>query len=224
MTTALQFGPQVVIFAVAIALAAAIAFRGLDTSVLVAVTLAVLSLPLVVVITIASAWHNGLDLSHQFSFADFSISGTLKGVAVGTAFLMGFESCTALAAETRDPRRNVPLAVMAVPVMLGALFPIATILQVPGLAAASAQLEAGMSAPAALASQAGLGSWFATASDAVLAVATFAALIGFVNYGARFAMTLAEDGLLPGSHRPSPLTPPQSVHLPSQPYPMPVSL
>lgn len=199
MTTALQFGPQVLIFAIAIALAAAIAFRGLDTSVLIAVTLAVLSIPIVLLITVASAHHTGLDLSQQFTFADFSLSGTLKGVAVGTAFLMGFESCTALASETRDPRRNVPLAVMAVPVVLGALFPIATILQVPGLTAASAQLEAGVSAPAALALQAGLGSWVATASDAVLAAATFAALIGFVNYGARFAMTLAEDGLLPAS-------------------------
>lgn len=197
VANALHFGPQVVIFAVAIVMAAAIAFRGLDTSVLIAVTLTALSLPLVLVITIASARHTGLDATHQFSFADFSVNGILQGVAVGTAFLIGFESCTALAAESRDPRRNVPLAVMAVPVVLGGVFPIATILQVPGLAAASDQLAAGMSAPAALALQAGLGSWVATASDAVLAVATFAALIGFINYGARFAMTLAEDRLLP---------------------------
>ena len=118
-------------------------------------------------------------------------------MAVGAAFLVGFESCAALAAETRNPRRNVPLAVMSVPVLLGGLFPLVTILQVPGLQAASAELDAGMSAPAALALQAGLGSGVGTASDLVLAVATFAALIGFINYGARFAMTLAEDGVLP---------------------------
>ncbi|MDV7089007.1 APC family permease [Rhodococcus opacus] len=194
---ALSFGPQLAIFLVALALAAAIAYRGLDTSVWIAVTLAVLSFPLVLVITIASAAKTGLDLADQFSLSEFSLSGTLQGMAVGAAFLVGFESCTALAAETRNPRRNVPLAVMSVPVLLGGLFPLVTILQVPGLQAASAELEAGMSAPAALALHAGLGSGVATASDLVLAVATFAALIGFINYGARFAMTLADDGLLP---------------------------
>ncbi|MDF3304230.1 APC family permease [Rhodococcus sp. T2V] len=194
---ALSFGPQLAIFLIALALAAAIAYRGLDTSVWIAVTLAVLSFPLVLVITVASAAKTGLDLADQFSLSEFSLSGTLQGMAVGAAFLVGFESCTALAAETRNPRRNVPLAVMSVPVLLGGLFPLVTVLQVPGLQAASAELEAGMSAPAALALHAGLGSGVATASDLVLAVATFAALIGFINYGARFAMTLAGDGILP---------------------------
>ncbi|KXX58981.1 APC family permease [Rhodococcus sp. LB1] len=197
LTTALQFGPQAVIFAITLAGAAAIALRGLGTSVRIAVVLAVLALPLVVVITVASAHHTGLDLAHQFVFADFSLSHTMQGIAVGAALLIGFESCAVLATETRDPLRNVPVAVMAAPVVLGGLFPIVTILQVPGLAAASDQLAAGMSAPAALAIQSGLGTSVATATDLVLAVASFASLIGFVNYAARFAMTLAEDGLLP---------------------------
>ena len=196
LTTALQFGPQAVIFAITLAGAAAIALRGLGTSVRIAVVLAVLALPLVVVITVASAHHTGLDLAHQFVF-DFSLSHTMQGIAVGAALLIGFESCAVLATETRDPLRNVPVAVMAAPVVLGGLLPIVTILQVPGLAAASDQLAAGMSAPAALAIQSGLGTSVATATDLVLAVASFASLIGFVNYAARFALALAEDGLLP---------------------------
>ncbi|MEN0136799.1 MAG: APC family permease [Rhodococcus sp. (in: high G+C Gram-positive bacteria)] len=197
ITTALQFGPQLAIFAVVFVVAAVIAIRGIDTSVRIAVALTVLSLPLVIVITIVSAHHTGLDLAHQFSFAGWSPSQILRGVAMGMAFLIGFESCAALASETRDPRRNVPVAVMAIPVILGGIFPIVTILQVPGLVAVSDQLAAGVSAPAALALQAGLGSSVASATDLVLAAATFASLIGFLNYGARFAMTLAEDGLLP---------------------------
>ncbi len=196
LTTALQFGPQAVIFAITLAGAAAIALRGLGTSVRIAVVLAVLALPLVVVITVASAHHTGLDLAHQFVF-DFSLSHTMQGIAVGAALLIGFESCAVLATETRDPLRNVPVAVMAAPVVLGGLLSIVTILQVPGLAAASDQLAAGMSAPAALAIQSGLGTSVATATDLVLAVASFASLIGFVNYAARFALALAEDGLLP---------------------------
>jgi amino acid transporter len=45
--------------------------------------------------------------------------------------------------------------------------------------------------------EAGLGSTIANVTDLVLAIATFAALIGFINYGSRFLSTLAGDGLLP---------------------------
>ncbi|MGG6382504.1 APC family permease [Paenarthrobacter sp. NEAU-H11] len=197
MTNALEAGPQLAITAIAIAIAFAIAYRGLDTSVKVAVTLALISLPLVIVISVASVLHTGFDLAVQLDFGSASLGGTLHGVALGAAFLVGFESCAALAMEARDPRRSVPLAVMSVPVVLGAIFPIVTLMQVPGLIAAGDSLAAGVSAPAALALQSGLGEGVATASDVVLAVATFAALIGFLNFGARFVKTLAEDGLLP---------------------------
>ncbi|QSE95529.1 APC family permease [Rhodococcus pseudokoreensis] len=194
---ALDLGPQIVVFGLVLSLAGAIAFRGLDTSVTIAVVLAVLALPLVLVITAASARHTGLHWSEQFSYSGFSFGHTLQGIAVGAAFLIAFESCAALATETRNPRKNIPVAIMSVPVILGGILPIATILQAPGLASASEQLAAGVSAPAALAAQAGLSPWIGSATDLVLALASFAALIGFVNYGSRYLMTLAEDGILP---------------------------
>ena len=188
---------QSAIMIAAILIAVVIAYRGVDTSVRVAVALAVLSVPLMVLITIASAFHTGLDLTHQLDMQQFSISGALQGVAAGAAWLFGFESCTSMAAETKDPHRNVPIAVMSVPVLLGGAYVLATVLQVPGLQAADSDLSAGMSAPAALALQSGLGSGVATATDLVLAVACFAALIGFVNYGARCTLAIGEDSLLP---------------------------
>lgn len=197
MANTLEIGPQAAIYVAVIGISALVAFRGLDISVRVAVTLAVLSVPLVVVITVASGVHTGLDLTQQFDFEGFSFNGVFQGVAAGAAFLISFESCAALAKETRDPKRNVPLAIMAVPVVLGLLYLLTTVVQLPGIAAASAELEAGMSPPAALAMQAGLGQTVATASDLVLAVATFASLIAFINYGSRFLATLAADRLLP---------------------------
>ncbi len=194
---ALDLGPQVALFTAAVLVSAGVAYRGLDTSVRVAVTLAVLSLPLMIVITVASAAHTGLQLPQQLDLGSTSVSGVFQGLAGGIAFLVSFESCTALAAETRDPRRNVPVAVMSVPVFCGLLYLVATFLQAPGLAAASDVLAGGASPAAALAMQSGLGTAVATATDAVLALANFAALIGFVNYGSRFFLTLGRDGLLP---------------------------
>lgn len=193
----LQAGIQTAIYVVAIGIAAFVTARGLDTSVRTAVGLAILSTPLMLVITVASGLHTGLHLAEQFSFHDFTVGGVSQGIAVGATFLIGFESCAALATETRDPKRNVPLAIMAVPVLLGALYVVSTVVQIPGLAEASAQINAGVSPPAALALQAGLGQPVATATDLVLAVATFAGLIGFLNFGSRFVTTLAVDRLLP---------------------------
>ncbi|NMO02237.1 APC family permease [Gordonia sp. TBRC 11910] len=195
--SALAPGIQSVIIGGAILIAGFVAYRGVDMSVKIAVTLAAVSVPVMVVISIASAVHTGLDLSTQFDVQQFSASGALKGVAAGSAWLIGFESCAAMAAETKDPKRSVPIAIMSVPVVLGAGYIVATILQVPGLIAAQDQLAAGMSAPAVLALQGGLGSSVAAATDLLLAVACFAALIGFTNYGARIAVAMSDDGLLP---------------------------
>lgn len=188
---------QMLIYSAAVLIAGAVAYRGLDTSVRSAITLAVVSVPLMLVVTVAAAASAGLDLGTQLSLEGATPSGIFQGVAAGAVFLVGFESSTALAAETRDARRSVPLAVMCVPVGLGALYVVATLLQVPALVAASDALAAGSSPAAALALEGGLGSRVATATDLVLAVATFAALIGFVNYGSRFLATLSADGLLP---------------------------
>lgn len=195
--SAFDVGAQMLLYSGTVLVGAAIAYRGLDTSVRTAVTLAVVSVPLMVVITVAAAMSAGLDLGAQLSLEGATPSGIFQGVAAGAVFLVAFESSSALAAETRDPQRAVPLAVMCVPVGLGALYVVATLLQVPALVAASEALAGGTSPAAALALAGGLGSTVATATDLVLAIATFAALIGFINYGSRFVATLAADGLLP---------------------------
>ncbi len=197
MSGAMGTGPQLVILVVAVAAASAVALRGLDTSVLVAATLTVVSLPLLVVITAASVVHNGIDFGAQVTFSGTGVSAVFTGMAFGTAYLLGFESCAALAVETKNPKSSVPIAVMVVPVVLGTLFTAATVLQIGGLEAAKSLLDQGMSAPAAIATVSGLGSSVAVATDAVLAVSVYASLLGFINFGSRFLLTLSDDGHLP---------------------------
>ncbi|MEV4249982.1 APC family permease [Streptosporangium canum] len=141
--------------------------------------------------------HAGLHLQEQLTLGGSSVNGIVAGIASGSAFLVGFEGSAVLAAETRDPKRSVPVAVMSVPVILGALYLIATILQTPGIILASDAVAAGASPPTALAHEAGLPDAVGRATDLVVAVATFAAFIGFVNHGSRFAATISAEGLLP---------------------------
>jgi amino acid transporter len=190
-------GLMTVLTSVALLVATVLAYRGLDASVRSAVVLVLLTLPLVVVITVASAMSTGLHLGSQLSLEGVTPSGVFQGVAAGAVFLVAFESSAALAAETKDPKRNVPLAVMSIPVVLGISYLLATVLQVPGLMRASDAINAGASPAAALALDAGLGKPVSTATDLVLAVANIASLIAFLNYGSRFVATLSTDGLLP---------------------------
>jgi amino acid transporter len=188
---------QAAIYLVVLAAVACIALLGLDASVRVIVTMAALSLPLPIIITVSSGLHTGLAIPLQFNVTQLSVAGTFQGVAAGVVWLVGFESCAALAAETRDARRNVPVAVLSLPIVLGILYLVATVVQLPGLAAVKSQVEQGISPIAALALHAGFPPVVAVATDLVLAAALFCGLIGFVNYGSRFVVTLAADGLLP---------------------------
>jgi amino acid transporter len=193
----LNAGPMVLTTTLAMIVAAALAYRGLDTSVRTAVVLTVLTLPITIIVTVAIVAKTGLELPTQLSLDGATFGGIVNGVAAAAVFLVAFESSAALAAETRNPKRNVPVAVMSIPIVLGGCYLLATLLQVPGLMAASDALAAGMSPAAALAIQAGLGPGFALVTDAALAIANVASLIAFVNYGSRFVATLAIDALVP---------------------------
>ncbi|MDN5851547.1 MAG: APC family permease [Actinomycetia bacterium] len=197
MESGLNAGPMAVTTTLAMIVAAALAYRGLDTSVRTAVVLTVLTLPITIIVTVAVAAQTGLQLPTQLSLDGATFGGIVNGVAAAAVFLVAFESSAALAAETRNPKRNVPLAVMSIPILLGGCYLVATLLQVPGLTSVSDALAAGMSPAAALAIHAGLGPGFALVTDAALAIANVASLIAFVNYGSRFVATLATDALVP---------------------------
>lgn len=187
---------QLVIVVVATLIAMIIAFRGIDISVRTSVILTIVSVPVMVIITIATAVNGNLDLAGQFSLSDFTPNSFLQGVAIGSAFFIGFESTAALGAETRNPTRAIPRAIMVVPVVLGMVYLAATVIQVPTLVDAADTLALGISPNAVLAEAAGVG-FLSTVSDLVLAVAVFASLIGFFNYGSRVVVSAAADGLMP---------------------------
>lgn len=187
---------QIPLYGIAALISGFVAYRGLDASVRVAVTLMVISVPIIRFVIIASAIHTGVHLESQFSLDGLSISGISQGMALGASFLVLFESSSSLAKETRDPKRVMPWVIMSVPVVIGTALVFFTILQIPGLLQVSDQLAAGASPPAALAENAGLG-FLADIVDLVLAVATFATIIGFLNFASRIWATMAGDGLLP---------------------------
>jgi amino acid transporter len=189
---------QALIYIVGIGLAAVLAVRGLDASARLSIWLLVISAPVVIIILVANLFTAGFDFSGQFSFTDFSLSGFIFGIVLSTTFFVGFESSAATALETKDPMRTIPRLMTTVPMIVGGVAVVATLMSVPALPTVMDKVAEGASPIAAMAENAGLGA-FAPVADICLAITCFAIVVGFMNYAPRVWATMAADGVLPQS-------------------------
>lgn len=186
------------------AFAAACAYRGVDASVRVATTFSFLCLPFVIYITVVAGWREPLDFAGQFHGFRLQPDRLLQGTMAAFANFVCFDGLTALAAETKDPLRNVPRILSWALGVTGFFVILACVMQTPILVANAAAVTAGASPIAVLADRAGLG-YLKVSVDLLLAPAVIASVVALYNYGARVLATAAFDGLLPrvigGVHR-----------------------
>jgi amino acid transporter len=126
MYTAISGGtlPTPVMFAICVVFSFAvgyIAFRGVNGSTFTALLINIIqisSLVLFSCLAIYYRWHNpeGVTTWTFSGIGDVVMPHSLQGVLVQSTIavliLVGFESCTALAAETKDPHKNIPRGVI----------------------------------------------------------------------------------------------------------------
>lgn len=198
MTSASSGLAQAISAIVLTAAAAALAYRGLDTSVKVSSVLTFAPVPFVLWVTVAAALNVDLDLGPQFDFGSdaFSLSVLVPAVIIASANFVGFDGMSALAGETKNPRRNVPRLLALLLTVCGLSYIVMIWVQVPSLNEGFDLLNAGESPTAVLAEVGDVG-FLAAPLDLLLAAATFAGLIATMNYGSRIVATAASDGLLP---------------------------
>ena len=98
-----------------------IAFRGITGSTLTAIIINVVQLATLVVFSILAIAYRlkNPDGATQWAFSGgwdvimpHSFMGVMVQSTIAILVLVGFESCTALAAETKDPHKNIPRAVI----------------------------------------------------------------------------------------------------------------
>jgi amino acid transporter len=185
--------------AILISVVAAIcAWRGIDVSVRVVVILGSLCLPFVV-ITMAGAFMTlHAKVLPQFTLTGVSPKQIVQGAIAAAGYYVGFDGISALAAETRDPTRNIPRVLVGTIIFFGAVTTFSCLVQYPVLAAHSGELAAGASPVAIFANVMGVH-WLAVAVDVLLVPATVAGTVALYNLGARIVATTAADGLLPRS-------------------------
>lgn len=180
-------------------IAGAIAYRGVDTSVKVSVVLSFIGIPFVLWVTIAAAVSTpDYSLAPQFDFgsSDFTWDYVFQGALVALAYFVGFDGLSAMAGETKNPKRNLPRFVVLLLGITGAAYVTILWFQIPALGAGTDMLAEGESPTAVLAHLGGV-TWLAAPLDLLMAGATFAGLVALFNYGSRIVGTAAEARLLP---------------------------
>jgi amino acid transporter len=183
--------------AVIISLAAAgCACLGIDVSVRVVVIVGFLCVPFVILAMGASYLELRPALAMQFDFRTVSLGGILQGAVAATGYYVGFDGIAALAAETKDPKRNVPRVLIGTVSIVGLAITASCFLQYPLLLDHADELAAGAS-PVAIFAHAIGWDWLAIVVDILLVPATLAATVTVYNIGGRIIASTAADGLLP---------------------------
>jgi len=98
-----------------------IAYRGVTGSTVVAIWINIIQWVTLVIFTILAVWYRLANPQHatQWAFSGgldiikiHSFQGILVQSTIAILILVGFESCTALAAETKDPEKTIPKAII----------------------------------------------------------------------------------------------------------------
>jgi len=147
-------------------------------------------------LSVAGASTQGFALHDQLVLHGTTPVGLFSGTLLAVIFYVAFDGLTTLAAETRNPLRDVPCALRWVVWISGITATATCLLQAPTLLAHSEGLAAGESPLATLTIAAGFGAW-SNVVDSLIVLASMASTIAMVNYGARVVATAAVDGYLP---------------------------
>jgi APA family basic amino acid/polyamine antiporter len=121
--------PMLVLIGTVFAFAAGyVAFRGITGSTLTNIWINVIQWVTLVVFSALAIWYRLANPQHVATWAFsggfdimkfHSLSGVLVQSTVAILILVGFESCTSLAAETKQPEKNIPKAIIIALVVQG---------------------------------------------------------------------------------------------------------
>ena len=122
------------------------------------------------------------------------------GLAAVFGFLSfaGFEGAATLGEETRNPRRNIPLAILAAVIGTGIFYVAVTYAQTVGFGtnAAGVQTFASSTAPLGDLGQRYVGSVMGTLIDLGATISAFASALGTANAGSRILFSMGRDGFI----------------------------
>lgn len=156
--------------------------------------LAITILSIVILTQVAGT--TGLSAAPFRPAADFDgWSGIGYGIVFCVLSFAGFEGAATLGEEALEPRRNIPIAMIATVLLAGAFFVFASYAQVMGYGLGQMKALANADAPLNTLSIKFISTDFAVAVDLAAAVSAFSAALGALSASSRLLFALGREGL-----------------------------
>jgi amino acid transporter len=182
----------------------------------VSATLEVISIIVITVTLVIIFFKSG----NVFDAAQFTLTGSTFGgivfaVVIAILGFVGFESAASLGAESKDPFRAIPRAVIGSAILAGFLYIFATYSQVAQFKGGAAALAKSASPMDDLTSQWGLG-FLQPVLDFGFCASFFAVVVACITVGARILFGMSNEGILPawlGHAHPRHKTPSKAIWL-----------
>lgn len=157
--------------------------------------LLILILTVVILVKVGAA---GQLTAQPFTPGSQPISNVGLAAVFGFLSFAGFEGAATLGEETRNPRRNIPLAILAAVVGTGIFYVAVTYTQTVGFGTSASGIHtfAGSTAPLGDLSQRYIGRAMATIIDLGATISAFASALGTANASARILFSMGRDGFI----------------------------
>ena len=179
--------------------------RGIETSARINASIAA-ALSVVIVLFITAAAHSLLLARHTelafytrpfFDRSSFSSSAVFRGTSIAVLTYIGFDGISTLADEARDPKRNIPRAIVATCLLTGAL----AVVEVYLGQLLWPHLRPFADVDTAFVQVAGIagGHWLFLVVDLTLLIANMGSGVASQMGAARLLLSMGQDGALPRS-------------------------
>ncbi len=158
----------------------------------------VLLIAILTVVILAKVGSSGNLTPVPFTPAGHPLSDVGLAAVFGFLSFAGFEGAATLGEETRNPRRNIPLAILAAVIGTGIFYVAVTYAQTVGFGTGAAGIKAfaGSTAPLGDLGQRYVGSVMATVINLGATISAFASALGTANAGARILFSMGRDGFI----------------------------
>ncbi len=160
--------------------------------------ISVLLIAILTVVILSKVGAGGQLTAEPFNPGNHPLNSVALAAVFGFLSFAGFEGAATLGEETRNPRRNIPLAILAAVVGTGIFYVAVTYAQTVGFgtSASGVQAFASSTAPLGALGQRYVGGVMATLIDFGATISAFASALGTANAGSRILFSMGRDGFI----------------------------
>ena len=189
--------PAIATLALVFALTGGIAMRDVKLSAEMMLWIELVSVSLIIIVLLLLLTRFGLRLdANQLWLKGVTVKGLGPALVLSMFSFVGFESATTLGAESNEPLKTIPRAVIQCAILAGLFFMLCAYSEVLGFQGETGKLSDSTSPLHLLARKAGV-SPLGTAIDVGVFVSMFACVLACTTAAARVLLRMAHSGLIP---------------------------